>query len=124
VRLLLDTNVLICWVAGLPVSAQAYEAIADPANDATVSVLALWEMATKRAVGKVDLHIPSDEALAEIGFSVLAITTDDARRVATLPLHHRDPFDRMLIAQAIGESLTLVTRDRTFAAYGVTTIVA
>ena len=123
-RLLLDTNVLIAWLTDRRLSAEARGAIADPTNDAVVSVIALWEMAIKQGVRKLDLAIPADGELEELGFGLLAVTSRDAHRMATLPLHHRDPFDRMLVAQALGESLTLVTSDRAMANYGVAIIAA
>jgi len=123
-RLLLDTNALIAWIADGRLSAQAREAIADPDSDALLSVIALWEIATKQSVGKLSLIMPTDDDLRALGFQVLGVTSRHARKMATLPLLHRDPFDRMLVAQALEESLTLVTSDNRLAAYGVATIAA
>ncbi|MCX6461368.1 MAG: type II toxin-antitoxin system VapC family toxin [Actinobacteria bacterium] len=123
-RLLLDTNVLLNWLEGRRLSHDAAQAITDSANDAFVSVATVWEMGIKYAVGKLSVPPPSEDTLDALGFSVLGIRVGDAQRLAELPLQHRDPFDRMLVAQALGESLTLVTRDRTLAAYGVAVITA
>lgn len=123
-RLLLDTNVLIAWIVDGRLSAPARDAIADPSNDALLSVIALWEFAAKQSVGKLTLVMPTDDDLRALGFEMLGVTSGHARRMATLPLHHRDPFDRMLVAQALEESLTLVTTDRRLAEYGIATIAA
>jgi PIN domain nuclease of toxin-antitoxin system len=121
-RLLVDTHVLLWWLSDDPaLSAAAREAIADPANDPLISAASVWEMAIKRALGKL---IVPDDLPARIlgqGFGWLAVGADHAWEVRGLPLHHRDPFDRLLVAQALVEGIPIVTGDRRFGAYGVDT---
>lgn len=119
-RLLIDTNALLWWFADDKALRQpARDAIADPTNETFVSALSLAEIATKQAVGKLEAPFISDDLLEEQGMVGLAFTPRHGRKVVELPLHHRDPFDRMLIAQALEEGLTIVTADTRFAAYGV-----
>jgi len=121
VRLLLDTHTLIWAIASpdrLPPAARS--AIRDAANDVFASLASAWEISIKVALRRLDLDARSlAEALAASGMEPLGISLEHAARVATLPPHHRDPFDRMLVAQALCESLTLVSRDREIARYGV-----
>lgn len=122
-RLLLDTHVLLWWLANDPSLAdEARRAIADPASVVFVSAATAWEMAIKQALGKLDA--PSDlERQIEVNrFEPLAITTGNAYAAGTLPRHHDDPFDRMLVAQAMAEKLTIVTRDPRIGSYGVSTL--
>lgn len=118
-RLLVDTHVLLWLMTGEPVAAAAADALADPRNDVFVSVASLWEIAIKEGRGR--LAPPEDPAAAAVavGFSLLGIDPSHARAVRDLPDHHRDPFDRMLVAQARQEQLTLVTRDRRLSDYDV-----
>jgi len=111
-NLLLDTHVLLWWLDDNPtLSAKAKAAIADGENLVFVSAVVIWEIRIKQALGK--LEIPSDfrEVLDDQSFEMLDITVEHAHTVGDLAAHHRDPFDRMLVAQAKVESLTLVTRD-------------
>src|SRR5690348_1123781 len=123
-RLLLDTHVLLWWLADRPLSTQAYQAIADPANDVAVSAVTAWEISIKKALGK--LHAPDDlpAQLEDCGFSALPISIEHAMVAGALPRHHDDPFGRMLVAQARAEDLTLVTRDERIADYGVHVLLA
>lgn len=123
-RLLLDTHVLLWWLADRDLSRQARGAIADPGNEVVVSAISAWEIAIKSAIGK--LSAPDDLAtqLEEGGFGVLPLGVDHALAAGRLPRHHDDPFDRALIAQGLVESLTIVTRDPRFAAYGVSLLPA
>lgn len=124
-KLLLDTHVVLWWLDDpLLMSMAAREAIAEPGNVVLVSAAVGWEIAIKRGLGK--LTSPSDlrGALQSCGFTELHITTAHALATETLPMHHRDPFDRMLVAQAIMEEATLVSRDPMVAAYGAPTITA
>lgn len=123
-RLLLDTHVYLWWLADSPMSAQASAAIADPDNDVWVSAASIWEIAIKGAAGR--LTIDGDPiGLAEAcGFLLLDIRPTHAAHAAGLPEHHRDPFDRMLIAQAQLEQLVLVTRDRRLQEYDVPLLAA
>jgi PIN domain nuclease of toxin-antitoxin system len=125
VRLLLDSHVLLWWLVESPrLSDAAYEAIADPSNEIAVSAATPWELEIKRAAGR--LRAPQDlvARLRAARFQMLPITAEHGVAAAHLPRHHRDPFDRMLIAQAQIEGLTIVTRDPRFAPYSVATMPA
>jgi PIN domain nuclease of toxin-antitoxin system len=123
VRLLLDTHALLWFVSDdSSLSRAAKVAIEDPANDVLVSVATAWEIAIKAGIGKLSLDAPSpasffDEQMALNSFEFLSIQPAHAFRAGDLPFHHRDPFDRLLVAQALVEGLTFVTRDD-LAAYG------
>jgi PIN domain nuclease of toxin-antitoxin system len=84
-----------------------------------VSAASIWEAAIKRALGKLDAPEPLGQTAQDEGFEPLAISSDHAELAAQLPQHHRDPFDRMLVAQAVIEGLTIVSRDPVFDAYDV-----
>jgi len=120
VRLLLDTHTLL-WVIDAPerLSPAARDAISDNDNEAFVSVASIWELAIKAALGKAILPAELEKSLEQRGYQKLGISFAHAMRAGRLPMHHRDPFDRMLIAQALCEELTLVTGDEQFAVYGV-----
>ena len=123
-RLLLDTHVLIWWLAGDPVlSANARAAVADPDNEALVSAVSAWEIATKYRIGKLPqaaiLAADMPEILARHAFVEMPITVLHGRAAGNLPGPHRDPFDRMLIAQAVLGDLVLVSNDAVFDRYGV-----
>jgi PIN domain nuclease of toxin-antitoxin system len=125
VPLLLDSHVLLWWLAESPrLSRSAYEAIADSSNEIVVSAVTPWELEIKRAAGR--LRAPEDlvAQLSAARFHALPITVEHGVAAARLPLHHGDPFDRMLIAQAQLEGLTIVTRDPRFAPYSVATMPA
>ena len=122
-RLLLDTHAFLWWNADdASLGPTARALIADPLNVVSVSAATAWEIATKRALGK--LRAPGDvrEWIEANAFSPLPIGVDHAVRSAELPLHHRDPFDRVLVAQAQIEALTLVTGDVEIAKYDVATL--
>jgi len=119
-NLLLDTHVLIWAFTDDPALSQsAREAIIDPDNLVFASAASVWEIAIKRAIGK--LHAPDDvnNQIETHRFEPLAMTTSHAWTAGNLPQHHQDPFDRMLIGQAMEEELTIVTRDARFDDYGV-----
>lgn len=119
-RLLLDTHALIWWLEDhATLSTAAREAIADGENEVRVSAASVWELAIKEAAGKIRLPGSMVRILEDSGFLVLAITAEHAIAAGALPVHHRDPFDRMLIAQAALEVMTIVTRDADFERYGV-----
>lgn len=123
-RLLLDTHALL-WALASPAKlpAPTARAIRDPANAVFVSAASAWEIAIKSALGKLSADL--DEIVRtsiEVGFEELAVTLAHAGRMRALPARHRDPFDRMLVAQAIEEGLTIVTRDAAVAEYGVATL--
>lgn len=115
--LLLDTHALLWWLAGAPMADDARAAIADPGTLVAVSAASLWEIGIKRAIGRLQVDGSFEEHLGP--FEPLPISWAHATAAAALPPHHRDPFDRMLVAQAQIENLTLVTRDPAMAAYDV-----
>lgn len=119
-RLLLDTHILLWWLTDDPALPAALRtAIGDAGNDALVSAATVWEIALKQALGRLDFPVAETEAiLAENGFAPLPITTAHAAAAGGLPRLHADPFDRMLVAQALCESLTLVSVDSQIARYG------
>ncbi len=123
-NLLLDTHTVLWWYAGLPVARAAAEAIAEPDNLVYVSAASLWEMAVKAALGKLDADLAVLAALIDADFEALAVTSAHALTAGGLPAHHRDPFDRMLIAQAQLVQLTVVTRDPSFGRYDVALLAA
>ena len=123
-KLLLDTHAFLWWVAASgELSRKAKSAIGSARNECFVSVAGGWEIAIKVSLGKLRIDGAPDrflpEQLAANGFQPLPIDLQHAARVATLPLHHRDPFDRLLVAQALAEELAVVTADPIFARYGV-----
>ena len=124
-RLLLDTHTLL-WFLGEPdtLSPAARRAIVD-ADVVGVSAASFWEISTKITRGR--LRVPSDDLLGEVrewGFETLALTPRHAWAAGALPPHHRDPFDRMLVAQAQLEGLTIVTREPAIAGYQVAILAA
>ncbi|MBK7404598.1 MAG: type II toxin-antitoxin system VapC family toxin [Phycisphaerales bacterium] len=117
---LLDTHVLLWWLAEPErLSAEATRVIADGANTLYFSAAGAWEMAIKKTLGRLDYPGNLPEVLAENRIDPLPITPAHALAVADLPLHHRDPFDRIQVAQARLEGLAIITRDAEFDAYGV-----
>ena len=122
-NVLLDTHVLIWWDEGRRIAAQARQAI-EEADAVYVSAVSAWEVAIKTALGRLRPTRTVEEAVSESGFLELPVTFRHAEHVTALPPHHRDPFDRMPVAQAAVEELTMVTRDPVFARYGVTRIEA
>lgn len=118
--LILDAHALLWWLRDEPSFDRAARAsIADPANDVVVSAATIWELEIKRAMGK--LQAPDDllELLDTEDFDCIPIVGEDAVRAAHLPIHHRDPFDRMILAQALRLDAIVVSRDRAFDAYDV-----
>jgi PIN domain nuclease of toxin-antitoxin system len=122
-NLLLDTHVLIWWDEGRRLSSAGRRAI-EAADSVYVSAASAWEVAIKIGLGRLRPSRTVEEAVEESGFLELPITTRHAQRVAGLPAHHRDLFDRLLVAQAEAEGLTLVTRDPVFERYAVDCIMA
>jgi PIN domain nuclease of toxin-antitoxin system len=119
-RLLLDTNALLWWAADDPRLGNAARGLIRDAELVRISLVSLWEVAIKVSTGKLRADIRALLAGAEgAGVVLLTVTPDHCIRSAGLPVHHRDPFDRMLVAQAIEDGLTLVTSDRHLAVYGV-----
>ena len=123
-NLLLDTHALLWWLEDNPRLGRGASAhIADPRNIVWVSAATAWEIAIKVALGRLDLGAPPEDCLPremERGsLQPLPVTVSHALAVRTLPLHHADPFDRLLIAQAVSDGLRIVTADGAFTAYGV-----
>jgi len=120
-RILLDTHVLLWWLGGDPrIEGKAQDLIADPANDILVSVVSLWEIVVKVRVGKLEADIRDIVAAINTqGFEALEIRPEHLEDLVRLPMHHRDPFDHLLIAQAIAEGLTLLSEDQHVSAYPV-----
>ena len=124
-NLLLDTHVLLWWLEDNPtLLKKAKKAIADGGNVVCVSTAVIWEIRIKQALGKLEIPDNFRTILEQQAFEMLPITADHAHLIGELPSHHRDPFDRMLIAQALFEGLTLVTRDSRFNRYKVPSIKA
>ena len=124
-KLLLDTHTLLWFIAGSAnLSVSARSLIEDAANEKFVSIVSIWETAIKVSIGKLSLAAPFDvlfpRQLEINGFALLPVKVAHTSVVASLPFHHRDPFDRLLIAQAMAENMTLVSLDGAFADYAVT----
>ena len=119
-RLLLDTHTLLWWLdGGKLISEEARELIALKENLVFVSVVSAWEIAIKRSIGKIVCPGNLKQELENHAFELLAVSLEDTEVLAELPFHHRDPFDRMLVAQAKRENLTILTRDIHIPRYGV-----
>lgn len=118
-KLLIDTHILLWWLEDSPsLASQARSLISDPDNAVFLSAVSMWEIWLKVSLGKLRLPKQFERILADQGFEHLPLTASQARNVAELPWIHRDPFDRMLIAQAKSERLKLVTSDQTLSGYG------
>ena len=120
-KLLLDTHLLL-WVAGIPerLSAATRMLIEDPENELFFSAASLWEIAIKRGLGRADFQVDARvlrRGLRDNAYCELSITSEHAIVIDTLPLIHKDPFDRILIAQAMVEGITLLTADALVARY-------
>lgn len=123
-RLLLDTNVVVWLLLGDhdAVSAKATRALTNERNAIAVSAVSVWEIAIKRSLGKLQIESRWADTLTRLDFAPMPVTALHARHVEQLPWHHRDPFDRLLVAQAATEGHTLVTADPRLADYGVEVI--
>ena len=123
--LLLDVHALLWWLADDPTLGQpARAAIRDPSTDVLVSAGTIWEIEIKRALGKLEAPDGLLAAIEAAEFDTLPITGADAERAARLPRHHRDPFDRLLVAQAGRLDGLIVSRDRLFEPYEVNVLLA
>lgn len=120
-RLLLDTNVALWLLFGArrQVSEAAVAALEDERNEIALSAASVWEIAIKRSLGKLTVEDGWAAALRRLGFVPIPVTALHAEAVERLPWHHRDPFDRMLVAQALVESCVLVSADPRLSAYDV-----
>jgi PIN domain nuclease of toxin-antitoxin system len=122
VKLLLDTHVWLWFVHGddsLP--RRFLDAIRDPGNSVSLSVVSAWEVQIKATLGKLELRLPINTFLddAVLRFDLLDVSLRHIRALGTLPSHHRDPFDRMLVAQAVADGLTMMTVDPLVRVYGI-----
>lgn len=118
-RLLLDTHILLWWLANDPALPKtAADLIRDPENVIFVSAVSVWEISLKESLGKLNVPAKFAEGLEKESFESLPLTARQARALVQLPWLHRDPFDRILVAQALTENLTLLTADTTVASYG------
>lgn len=117
---LIDTHVLL-WLDQQPerLSEQTLSLLRDPQHAIYCSAVSLWEIAIKQSVNKLQVKGSLVVLLADYGMTELPVTARHAELTRTLPLHHRDPFDRMLVAQAMAEQLVLITADRRMLAYEV-----
>ena len=118
-RLLLDTHVLLWWLADVPPVTERLLDYMSTAEAVMVSAASVWEMEIKKAMKRLEAPEDIDKAIEFNGFRPLHMTVAHAMLAGKLPEIHKDPFDRMLVAQATLEGLTLVTRDRTLVEYGV-----
>lgn len=123
-NLLLDTHILLWWLGGSPRLSKKAETAIEGAETAWVSAATGWEIETKRARGRLEAPENLEETLRAGNFLLLPLSMAHAIAAARLPMFHRDPFDRMLVAQAGIESLVLLTADRQLEAYDVPVIVA
>ncbi len=124
-KLLLDTHTLLWFIAGsASLSAYARSLIEDVEHEKFVSIASIWETAIKVSIGKMTLSAPFDvlfpQQLQINGFELLPVKIEHTSVISALPFHHRDPFDRLLIAQAIEEKMNLISIDNVFDNYGVT----
>ena len=120
-RLLLDTHVLLWWLSDdRKLATNARDIIANSSNDVLVSSASVWEIAIKAALGRIEIELDDlEDAIIRNGFRPLPIGFQHAVTVGRLPAVHRDPFDRILVAQASVEELRLVSHDRVFERYGL-----
>jgi PIN domain nuclease of toxin-antitoxin system len=122
--LILDTHTFMWFVNGdKNLTAKARKAIENPSNFSCMSIVSLWEMAIKISLGKLEIKYPFEQILTQIyenGFEILPITFEHILVVSELPFHHRDPFDRLIVAQAMTEGMTIISKDELFDDYEVT----
>lgn len=114
-----DIHAILWWLADDELSDETAATVADPDNLVVASAASLWEIEIKRRLGKLRAPDTLVHVIAESGFEPLDVTHAHAASAGRLPFHHRDPFDRMLVAQAQIEDLTIVSRDRSFEQYDV-----
>jgi len=122
-NILLDTHTFLWYLQdSKELSSQAAEILEDSSNTLWLSIASLWEISIKLGLGKLSLQnsfSELEEVLQQLKIEVLPITFSDTERYLNLPLYHRDPFDRVLVAQAMNNSLVLISRDRAFDAYNI-----
>lgn len=123
--ILLDTNVLLWLFMGdSRLSSGIHRKIEQNPSSYFVSIVSLWEVATKRAIGKLEFTMDLSQAVESAGFSSLSLNRAHIYKYEQLPLLHRDPFDRMLVAQALAEGSSMVSDDKILGDYGVTIVAA
>jgi PIN domain nuclease of toxin-antitoxin system len=123
VRVLIDTHIFLWWDQQLRrLSRPLRAAIEDETNEIVVSAATIWEIAIKRAIGKLRFDRPIVTAVLALGFEILPVAGAHAEHAGALPPHHNDPFDRLMIAQAYLERMVLGTQDRRMLPYGVATL--
>jgi len=123
-NILLDTHAFLWFIDGSPrLSAQARECIEDEGNGKLLSIASLWEIGIKISLGKLTLKQPFEELVPSQmqinGFDLLPVRIEHVTQVISMPFHHRDPFDRMLVAQCMGDQLPIVSRDPAFDSYQI-----
>lgn len=119
-KILLDTHILLWWLMDdSALTTVGRESISDAANTVYVSAASTWEIALKKSLGKLQMPDDLEEVLEQQGFDILNISVAHSLAVEHLPFHHRDPFDRMLIAQAQMEQLIVFTHDKEFEKYDI-----
>ena len=119
-NILLDTHALLWWLDDNPtLSKEARSTISDPANVAFISAASIWEIRIKQSLGKLKIPKNFREVLDSQPFEMLDITSEHAHKITSIGNYHRDPFDRMLIAQAMVERFTLISREKNIMKYKV-----
>ncbi len=126
-RVLLDTHAFLWFVSGsAQLSPRAQALIADPTTEPLLSIASVWEMAIKISLGKLTIDAPFhtfiSAQLRRNGIALLGISVDHTNQVVSMPFHHRDPFDRLLVAQAIVEQVPIVSADTVFSTYSTNRI--
>lgn len=119
-RLLLDTHILLWWLLDdRKLTKETERYISSSENEVFISPVSTWEIAIKQSIGRLTIDLKEfDQAIQKSGLSVLSITMPHTLAVASLPMHHTDPFDRLLVAQSIVEPMRIVTHDETMGMYG------
>lgn len=119
-RWLLDTNIVLWWLDDAPrLPGEIKHKLADPMTTCVISVVSLWEIEIKQSLSKIDIDPSYVQVIAAQGFEILPLATRHAEAYRGLPLHHRDPYDRMLIAISATEDLPVLTADAVFAHYDI-----
>ena len=122
-RLLLDAHAFLWWLTGsAALTVRARQAVSDQANEVMLGIGTLWELTIKHSIGKLNLPHDLETVLRDERFTVLDISFAHLRALKALPHLHRDPFDRLLIAQALADQLPIISGDRVFAGYGAALI--
>jgi PIN domain nuclease of toxin-antitoxin system len=124
VRLLLDTHVVLWWLEDAPTLSDEIKDLIDDEPQVYLNPVTVWEVALKQSIGKLKMPADLPERMRDSGLRALSVTIEHGIVAGRLPMIHRDPFDRMLVAQASCEGLTLVTRDAEIQRYDVTVLPA